>query len=200
MKVYDAPSIRNVALVGHGGCGKTSLASAMLFDMGAVNRLGRVDDGTATTDFDPDEIERKISLQTGLAHGEWRKNKVNLLDTPGYANFLAEARSALRVSDGALVVVDAVAGVEVQTEKVWGYCEEYSLPRIIVVNRMDRERAGFARTLESLERAFGRGVVPVAIPLGEEKGFVGVADLLANRADVYKDDQSGALRAGGRAQ
>jgi len=191
MKVYDAPSIRNIALVGHGGCGKTSLASAMLFDMGAVNRLGRVDDGTATTDFDPDEIERKISLQTGLAHGEWRKNKINLLDTPGYANFLAEARSALRVADAALVVVDAVAGVEVQTEKVWSYCDEYKLPRIIVINRMDRERAGFARTLESLERAFGRGVVPVAIPLGEEKGFVGVADLLANRADVYKDDQSG---------
>ena len=191
MKVYDAPSIRNIALVGHGGCGKTSLASAMLFDMGAVNRLGRVDDGTATTDFDPDEIERKISLQTGLAHGEWRKNKINLLDTPGYANFLAEARSALRVADAALVVVDAVAGVEVQTEKVWSYCDEYKLPRIIVINRMDRERAGFARTLESLERAFGRGVVPVAIPLGEEKGFVGVAELLANRADVYKDDQSG---------
>ena len=191
MKVYEAPSIRNVALVGHGGCGKTSLASAMLFDMGAVNRLGRVDDGTATTDFDPDEIERKISLQTGLAYGEWRKIKVNLLDTPGYANFLADARSALRVADAALVVVDAVSGVEVQTEKVWGYCEEYALPRIIVVNRMDRERAGFARTLESLEKAFGRGVVPVAIPLGEEKGFVGVADLLANRADVYKDDESG---------
>ena len=125
MKVYDAPSIRNIALVGHGGCGKTSLASAMLFDMGAVNRLGRVDDGTAATDFDPDEIERKISLQTGLAHGEWRKTKINLLDTPGYANFLAEARSALRVADAALVVVDAVAGVEVQTEKVWGYAEEY---------------------------------------------------------------------------
>jgi elongation factor G len=191
MKVYDAPSIRNIALVGHGGCGKTSLASAMLFDMGAVNRLGRVDDGTAPTDFDPDEIERKISLQTGLAHGEWRKNKINLLDTPGYANFLAEARSSLRVADAALVVVDAVAGVEVQTEKVWGYAEEYKLPRIIVVNRIDRDRASFARTLESLERAFGRGVVPVAIPLGEEKGFVGVADLLANRADVYADDQSG---------
>jgi elongation factor G len=191
MKVYDAPNIRNIALVGHGGCGKTSLASAMLFDMGAVNRLGRVDDGTATTDFDPDEVERKISLQTGIAHGEWRKNKINLLDTPGYANFLAEARSALRVADAALVVVDAVAGVEVQTEKVWSYCEEYKLPRIIVVNRMDRERAGFARTLESLEKTFGRGVVPVAIPLGEEKGFVGMADLLANRADVYKDDQSG---------
>ena len=191
MKVYDAPSIRNIALVGHGGCGKTSLASAMLFDMGAVNRLGRVDDGTATTDFDPDEIERKISLQTGLAHGEWRKNKVNILDTPGYANFLAEARSALRVADAALVVVDAVAGVEVQTEKVWRYAEEYKLPRIIVVNRIDRDRASFARALESLERAFGRGVVPVAIPLGEEKEFVGVVDLLAGRADVYADDQSG---------
>ncbi|HVQ28654.1 MAG TPA: GTP-binding protein, partial [Vicinamibacteria bacterium] len=191
MKVYDAPSIRNIALVGHGGCGKTSLASAMLFDMGALNRLGRVDDGTAPTDFDADEIERKISLQTGLAHGEWRKTKINLLDTPGYANFLAEARSALRVADAALVVVDAVAGVEVQTEKVWAYAEEYNLPRIIVVNRVDRDRASFARTLESLERAFGRGVVPVAIPLGEEKGFVGVADLLANRADVYADDQSG---------
>ncbi len=144
MKVYDAPNIRNVALVGHGGCGKTSLASAMLFDMGAVNRLGRVDDGTTVTDFDPDEIERKISLQTALAYGEWKKIKVNLLDAPGYANFLPEARSALRVADAAIVVVDAVAGVEVQTEKVWGYAEEYGLPRIIVVNRMDRDRASFA--------------------------------------------------------
>ena len=195
MKVYDAPSIRNVALVGHGGCGKTSLASAMLFDMGAVNRLGRVDDGTTVTDFDPDEIERKISLQTGLAFGEWRKIKINLLDAPGYANFLPEARAALRVADAAIVVVDAVAGVEVQTEKVWGYAEEYALPRLIVVNRMDRERASFVRTLESLERAFGRGAVPLAIPLGEEKGFVGVTDLLTEKADVYTDDQSGKFQA-----
>ena len=195
MKVYDAPNIRNVALVGHGGCGKTSLASAMLFDMGAVNRLGRVDDGTTVTDFDPDEIERKISLQTGLAFGEWRKVKVNLLDAPGYANFLPEARAALRVADAAIVVVDAVAGVEVQTQKVWGYAEEYGLPRIIVVNRMDRERASFLRTLESLERAFGRGAVPLAIPLGEEKGFVGLTDLLTEKADVYSDDQSGKFQA-----
>jgi elongation factor G len=191
MKVYDAPHIRNVAIVGHGGCGKTSLVSAMLFDMGAVNRLGRVDDGTAVTDFDPDEIERKISLQTALAYGEWRKVKVNLLDAPGYANFFAEARTALRVADAALVVVDAVAGVEVQTEKAWDCAAEDGLPRILVVNRMDRDRASFARTLEALEGAFGRGVVPVAIPLGEEKGFVGVADLLANRADIYSDDLSG---------
>ncbi|HET9314479.1 MAG TPA: elongation factor G [Vicinamibacteria bacterium] len=191
MKVYETPHLRNVALIGHGGCGKTSLVSAMLFDMGAVNRLGRVEDGTTVTDFDPDEIERKISLQTGLAYGEWRKVKVNLLDTPGYANFLAEARGALRVADAALVVVDAVAGVEVQTQKVWGYAEEFGLPRVIVVNRMDRERASFLRTLESLQNAFGRQVVPLAIPLGEEKGFVGVADLVADKADVYTDDGSG---------
>ncbi len=194
MKIYDAPYIRNVAVVGHGGCGKTSLVSAMLFDMGAINRLGRVDDGTAATDFDPDEIERKISLQTALAYGEWRKTKVNLLDAPGYANFLAEARAALRVADAALVVVDAVAGVEVQTEKVWSCAAEGALPRILVVNRMDRDRASFARAVESLETAFGRGVVPVAIPLGEEKGFVGVVDLLANRADIYSDDTSGKFR------
>jgi elongation factor G len=126
MKVYDAPSIRNAAVVGHGGCGKTSLVSAMLYDMGAVNRLGRVEDGTTVTDFDPDEVERRISLQCALAYGEWKKNKINLLDAPGYANFLSEARAALRVADAALVVVDAVSGVEVQTEKVWGYAADYS--------------------------------------------------------------------------
>jgi elongation factor G len=195
MKVYDAHGIRNVAVVGHGGCGKTSLVSAMLFDMGAAGRLGRVDDGSAPTDFDPDEVERKISLQLGLAFGEWKKAKLNLLDAPGYANFLSEARAALRVADAALVVVDGVAGVEVQTEKVWSYAEEYGLPRIVVVNRMDRERASFLRSLESLERSFGRAIIPLAIPLGEEKAFVGVADLLAERADVYADDQSGKYQA-----
>jgi elongation factor G len=191
LKVYDTPSIRNVAVVGHGGCGKTSLVSAILFDTGAVNRLGRVDDGTTVTDFDPDEIERKISLQTALAWGEWRKVKVNLLDAPGYANFIAEAISAMRVADAAVVVVDAVAGVEVQTQKSWSFAEELGVPRLVVVNRMDRERASFARALESLQAAFGRGVVPIAIPLGEEKGFVGVAELVTGKADVYKDDQSG---------
>jgi elongation factor G len=191
MKVYDAAGIRNLAVVGHGGCGKTSLVSALLFDMGAVNRLGRVEDGTAVTDFDPDEVERKISLQLAIAHGEWRKTKLNLLDAPGYANFLSEARSGLRVADAALLVVDAVSGVEVQTEKVWGYAAEYGIPRAIAVNRMDRERAGFERTLDSLARAFGRSVVPLAVPLGEEKDFVGVVDLLKEKADVYADDQSG---------
>jgi len=191
MKVFETGNIRNVAVVGHGGCGKTTLVSAILFDTGAVNRLGRVEDGSTVTDFDPDEIERKISLQTAMAWGEWRKAKINFLDAPGYANFLSEARSALRVADGALVVVDSVAGVEVQTEKVWAYAEEYALPRLIVVNRMDRDRASFTRALSSLQSAFGRGVVPIAIPLGEEKGFVGVAGLINAKAAVYSDDQGG---------
>jgi elongation factor G len=165
--------------------------SALLFDMGAVNRIGRVEDGTTVTDFDPDEVERRISLQSAIAYGEWRKTKINLIDAPGYANFIYEAKSALRVADAGLVVVDAVAGVEVQTEKAWAYADERALPRLIVVNRMDRENASFVRALESLQARFGRGVVPLAIPLGEEKGFVGLADLLSQKATVYASDQSG---------
>jgi elongation factor G len=191
MKVYDAPNIRNVALVGHGGCGKTSLASALLFNGGAANRLGRVEDGTTVTDFDPDEIERQISLQTSLAFAEWNKTKINVLDAPGYANFVPEARAALRVSDSGLVVVDSVAGVEVQTEKVWGYAEEYGLARLIIVNRMDRENASFERTLESIQKSFGRTAVPIAIPVGEEKDFRGVVDLVAEKAYIWGDDASG---------
>jgi elongation factor G len=191
MKVYDAPSIRNVAIVGHGGCGKTSLVSALLFDAGAVNRLGRVEDGTTVTDFDPDEIERKISLLAAPAFAEWKKAKVNVLDAPGYANFLSEARAALRVADAAIVVVDAVAGVEVQTEKVWGYAEEYGLARMIVVNRMDRENASFERALEKVQAAFGRAALPVAVPVGEEKAFEGIVDLVSGKAQLYGDDGSG---------
>ncbi len=191
MKVYDASSIRNVALVGHGGSGKTSLASALLFDAGSVNRPGRVEDGSTVTDFDPDEIERKISLQAALAFAEWKKAKINLIDTPGYANFLSEARAGLRVVDAALVVVDAVAGVEVQTEKVWGYTEEFGVARLVVVNRMDRENASFERALGTVEQAFGRGAVPVAIPVGQEKDLRGVVDLVSQTAQIYAGDASG---------
>ena len=196
MKVYDAPNIRNVAVVGHGGCGKTSLVSALLFDAGAVNRIGRVDEGTTVTDFDPDEIERKISLLAALAFTEWKKTKVNLIDAPGYANFLSEARAALRVAEAALVVVDAVAGVEVQTQKVWGYAEEGGLSRLIVVNRMDRDNASFERALEAIQRSFGRSAVPIAIPVGEGKAFKGVVDLVAEKAHLYADDGSGKFQTG----
>jgi elongation factor G len=191
MKVYDAPAIRNLGVVGHGGCGKTSLVSAMLFDMGAVNRLGRVEEGSTVTDFDPDEIERRISLQASLAFGEWKKAKVNILDTPGYANFLSESRAALRVADAALVTVDAVAGVEVGTQKVWGFAAEFEMPRLVAINRLDRDRASFTRTLEAVQRAFGRGVLPLALPLGEEKGFVGVVDVIGGEALSFADDASG---------
>src|ERR687891_664755 len=156
MKVYDAAGIRNVAVVGHGGSGKTQLVAAMLFAAGAVNRLGKVDDGSTVTDFDEEEIARKHTLSSSLAHAEWQKNKVNIIDTPGFANFLTDARAALRVAEAAIVVVDAVAGVEVQTEKLWADAAALNLPRFVVVNRLERERASLDRTLESLHRDCSR--------------------------------------------
>ncbi len=158
MNVYEGKNIRNVGIVGHGGSGKTSLISAILFDTGATNRLGRVDDGNAPTDYDEDEIERKITISAKLAFCEWNKNKINMLDTPGFGNFIQEARGALRVADAAVVVVDAVSGVMVQTEKAWGYAEEFQLPRLVVVNRMDRDTASFERSLESIQQTLGRHV------------------------------------------
>src|ERR671919_956883 len=150
MKVYDAGSIRNVAVVGHGGCGKTQLVSAMLFAAGAVNRLGKVDEGSTVTDFDDEAIARKHTLSSSLAHAEWQKLKINIIDTPGFANFLTDARAALRVSEAAVVAVDAVAGVEVQTEKLWAEAASLNLPRIVALNRLERERASLERTLEAL--------------------------------------------------
>ncbi len=191
MKVYDAQSIRNVALVGHSGAGKTQLVSALLFDAGAVTRLGRVDDGTTVTDYDEEEISRKHTLASSLAYAEWNKHKINFIDTPGMANFLSDARAALRVADTALIVVDAVAGVEVSTEKIWNVAEELGVPRLIVLNRMDRERASLDRSLESLRAAFGRTAVPIQLPIGEEKSFRGVVDLVSMKAWTFANDESG---------
>src|SRR5688572_24612933 len=185
MKVYDAAALRNVAVVGHGGSGKTQLVSAMLFAAGAVNRLGKVDDGSTTTDFDEEEIARKHTLSSSLAHAEWQKNKINVIDTPGFANFLTDARAALRVAEAAIVVVDAVAGVEVQTEKLWGDAAALNLPRLVVVNRLERERASLDRSLESLHRDCSRTIIPVQIPLGEERNFRGVVDLVRMRAFTF---------------
>ena len=191
MKVYDAPDIRNVAFIGHGDCGKTSLVSALLFVAGAVNRLGRVDDGTATTDFDDEEIDRKISLQTSLAHLEWRGTKINLIDTPGYAAFVADAKAGLAVADAALLLVEAVAGVQVITERVFQYCQEYQVPRVFVINKLDRENASFERTMQSILERFDRRVVPIQIPIGAEAGFEGVVDLITMKAHRYAKDGSG---------
>src|SRR6187455_1054931 len=188
MKVYDAPAIRNVAIVGHGGCGKTQLVSTMLFVAGAVNRLGKVDDGSTITDFDEEEIARRHTLSSSLAHAEWQKNKINIVDTPGFANFLTDARAALRVAEGALVVVDAVAGVEVQTEKLWADAASLQLPRLVVVSRFERDRASLERTLTALHRDCGREIVPIQLPIGEERGFKGVVDLIRMKALMFATD------------
>ncbi|MFP5378314.1 MAG: elongation factor G, partial [Vicinamibacteria bacterium] len=192
MKVYDAASIRNVAVVGHGGCGKTQLVSAMLFDAGMVNRLGKVDDGTTVTDYDDEEIARKHTLSASLAYAEWNKHKINLIDTPGFGNFFTEVRTALRVADAALLVVDGVAGVEVQTEKTWAAAQELALPRLVVVNRLDRDRASLDRALESLRQSCHRAIVPIQLPIGEESAFTGVVDLVAMKAWRFATDGSGA--------
>ena len=179
--------IRNVGVVGHGGVGKTSLVEAVLFAAGAVSRLGRVDDGTTTTDFDPDEIKRKISINTSVAFCDWKGHRISLVDTPGYGDFIADARAGLRVVEAAVVVVDAVAGVQVQTEKVWKFAVEYNLPRVVVVNRLDRERADFFRTLESLTQRLKGRLVAVHLPVGEESGFRGWVDLVKMKAVTYTD-------------
>jgi len=191
MKVYSGSEIRNVAVVGHNDTGKTTLVSQLLFNAGATTRLGRIEDGTTVTDFDPDEIERRHSISAAIAFAEWKNTKINLIDTPGFGIFVMEARGALRIADAAAVVVSGVTGVEVTTEKVWKFAEEYGLPRVIVVNKLDRERSSFARTLEMLEKKFGKNVVPIQLPIGEEKDFHGVIDLVSMKAWIYATDGSG---------
>ena len=191
MKVYSGSEIRNVAIVGHNDTGKTTLVSQLLFNAGAITRLGRVEDGTTVTDFDPDEVERKHSISAAVAFAEWKDTKINLLDTPGFGIFIMEAKGAMRIADAAAIVVSGVTGVEVTTEKVWKFAEEYALPRLLVVNKMDRDRASFSRTLEALQKKFGKNVVPIQLPIGEEKDFQGVIDLVAMKAYVYAADGSG---------
>src|SRR3954467_432679 len=191
MKVYDAPTIRNVALVGHSGSGKTQLASAILVDAGMINRFGTVDEGTTVTDYDEEEIARKHTLSASLAYAEWNRQKINLIDTPGVGNFVADALAALNVADAAGGVADAVGGVMVQTEKVWAAADESARPRIVVINRLDRERASLDRTLASLRESCSRAVVPIQLPLGEEHGFTGVVDLVTKKAFTFTVDGGG---------
>ena len=186
MKVYEGANIRNVVMMGHGHAGKTSLVSAMLYTAGATQRLGRVDDGTAPTDYDDEEIARKMSIGSGLAYVEWGKTKINVVDTPGFSMFVHEAKMVLPVVEAAIVVADGVAGVEVVTQRIWSYCEEFQTPRLIVASRMDRERADAERVLESLTRVFGRTVIPLELPIGREKNLSGVVDLVRMKAYTYE--------------
>ena len=182
MPGYQTGQIRNIVLLSHGGAGKTSLAEALLFNAGVINRLGKVEEGSTTSDWDPDEQKRKISTNLSLLPFEWQGHKVNLLDAPGYADFVGEMKAAARVADAAVVVVCAASGVEVGTELVWGYADEAGLPRIIFMNKMDRENADFFRSLEQLQQAFGAKCVPLQIPIGAEAGFKGVVDLINRKA------------------
>jgi elongation factor G len=185
VKTVPSPMIRNVALVGHGHSGKTTLTEALLFVSGAIKRMGRVEDGNTVSDFDPEEQKRTISVSLTLAPFEWEGHKVNVLDTPGYADFVTDVAAALRVADLAVFVVSAVEGVEVQTEAVWRLAEARGMPRTIFVNKLDRERASFTRTLDQLKDRFGTGVAPLELPIGEEAAFHGVVDLLTDTAVVY---------------
>jgi elongation factor G len=197
MKSYTTDWIRNVGIVGHGDTGKTQLASSLLFTAGMTPRLGKVTEGSTVTDWDEEEIVRKVSINTSLAYAEWQapgqaeKTKINLLDTPGYSTFLNETKSSLIAADASLIVVDAAAGVQVVTEKVWDYATEYDQPRAFLLNWMDRDLASFDRALESLQRVFGRGAVPIELPIGSERGFRGVVDLIAMKALLYAPDGDG---------
>lgn len=189
MKVYPTKQIRNLAVIGHGHAGKTQLVSSLLHLAGATQRWGKVDEGTTVTDYDDDSIARKITLNQSLAHCEWREHKLNFIDTPGFAAFLSHARPALRVADCAIVVVDAVNGVEVGTEKTWAFANEFITPRIMVINKVDKERADYGAALDSARNTFSRAIVPFTLPIGQEANFRGVVDIVHMKA--YEYDEQG---------
>ncbi|MBA7660843.1 MAG: elongation factor G [Desulfobacterales bacterium] len=188
--------IRNVALVGHSGCGKTSLAEAILYSAKSVDRLGRVDDGTSTMDFEPEEIKRKVTLGTAFHPYNWKNGRFNLIDTPGENDFISDTKICLQAAEGTVVVVDAVDGIKVGTEKVWGFAGEYSLPRVIFINKLDRERADFYKILKEIEDIFSINVTPIYLPIGAESDFSGIVSLITLQAYLYKNDGSGSSKDG----
>jgi len=184
MQQYGLENIHNLVLLSHSGAGKTSLSEAILFSAGAITRLGKVDDGTTTSDYDPAEVKRKISINLSMLPCEWKGTKINLIDTPGYSDFVGEVKAAIRVCEGAIIVICAASGVEVGSEQVWGYCEEASLPRLIFINKMDRENADFYRTLKQLQSKFGSRCLPLQLPIGAQADFQGIVDLLTMKSYI----------------
>ena len=182
MKAYATESIRNLAVIGHGDAGKTQLVSSLLYVAGATPRWGKVDEGTTVTDYEEDSIARKITLNTTLAHLDHHDTKISFIDTPGYAAFVAHTRPALKVADCALVVVDGVKGVEVQTEKAWAYANEFIVPRIMAITKLDKEHADFGQALESAQSRFSRAIIPFTLPIGKEKDFRSVVDVVHMKA------------------
>ena len=196
MNVYEGKDIRNIGVVGHGDSGKTSLVAAFLYTAGATNRFTRVDEGNTITDFDDEEVARKVTITTSMAYVEWKKTKLNFLDTPGYNIFINDTKASLLGADAALVLVDGVAGVEVQTEKTWGFAAEYGLPRVVLINRLARDRADFQRTLANVRETLSPKAVAVQLPIGSEKDFRGVVDLVGGKAYLYERDGNGKGQSG----
>ena len=196
MTVFKSDKLRNVALVGHSGSGKTSLVEAMVFDSGAVNRLGKVDEGTAVSDWDEEERRRRMSINLSMVPCEWQGYKLNMLDTPGYMDFVGEAISGLRVADGVIVVVDSVSGVEVGTEQMWQYADHYKLPRLVFVNKMERENADLAGVARQVAIRFGVAAVPIQLPVGSQANLQGIVDLLSHKAYLGEKGTEAAVPAG----
>lgn len=194
MKKYEVKNIRNVCLVGHGGSGKTSVGEAMLFNAGTTTRLGSVLDETSTFDFEPEEIKRQGSISTAFAVAEWKKRKLTILDTPGDNNFFVDARNALSASDIAAVTVSAVDGVQVMTEKMWEVADDLKIPRLVVINKQDRERANFQSTLDDVKDSLSKRAAPFTIPIGAEASFKGVVDILKNKAFSFLADGSNTMK------
>jgi elongation factor G len=200
MEQFTLENIRNVALLSHSGAGKTSLSEAILFDAKAITRLGRVEEGTTTSDYDPDEIQRRISINLTVLPLAWQGVKINLLDTPGYSDFVGEVKSALRVCEGAVVLISATSGIEVGTEQVWQYCEEAKLPRLLFINKMDRENADFAKVVAQTQSKFGNKCVPLQVPIGAHTSFSGVIDLLKMKAYSESAGSEGEIPAAMKAE
>jgi len=196
MGQFETSKIRNLGIIAHGGAGKTSLSEAILFNTGMIDRLGRVDDGTSTMDFEPEEIKRKISITSSLDHCEWNGHSIHIVDTPGYGNFIADTRACMRALDCAVVILSAISGVKAQTEEIWNWANEFEIPRIAFVNKMDRERASFLRAIDDMEKSLGARGVAIQLPIGAEADFQGVIDLITMKACLYAKDGSGAFTEG----
>jgi elongation factor G len=190
MANYEVSKIRNVAVIAHSGAGKTSLVEAMLFNSGMIDRLGNVQDGNTTTDSEPEEIDRKISITSALSFCNWNKHRVNLIDTPGFINFLEDTKGCLKVVDGAVVIVSALSGVKAETEKVWKYADEFKIPRVVFVNKMDKDSARFERPLEDLEKFFEKEAIPLQIPIGTGNSFTGIVDIMNMKAYTFKSGKT----------
>ncbi|NWF76951.1 MAG: elongation factor G [Nitrospirae bacterium] len=189
MANFEVEKIRTVAVVAHGGAGKTSLVETMLFNAGAIDRLGHVEDGTTTTDFEPEEISRKITISSSVAFCDWNTYRINFIDTPGFINFIEDTRSCLRVVDGIVLIVSAISGVKAETQKIWKYASDYELPRLIFINKMDKENASFSRAVGDIEKAFETEAIPLQVPLGSGENFKGIVDLIKMKAFNFKNSK-----------